>query len=116
VGNGWGLLDLTSTAGGSLPITSAKQLGHTITWNNAAQSKLAHTGAARFFYPEVELNSSFVQGGANDGKTTSLGHAGLLIGHIPLTHDASGKPGRLGLADVWRGRADCADEVPQQKS
>jgi hypothetical protein len=41
-----------------------------------AQSRLVHTGVARFFWPEVELNSSFFKGGANDGKTTSLGHAG----------------------------------------
>jgi hypothetical protein len=97
VGKGWGLLDLTSTAGGSLPITSAEKLGHTITWNNVAQVRLAKTGVARLFWPEVEFNTSFFKGGANDGKTTVFGTPGLVIGRIPLTHDASGKPGRLGL-------------------
>lgn len=97
VGKGWGLFDLTSTAGGSLPITNSKGLGHTITWNNVAQYRLAKTGVARFFWPEVELNSSFFKGGANDGKATTYATPGLIIGRVPLTHDASGKPGRLGL-------------------
>jgi hypothetical protein len=61
-----------------------------------AQSKLAHTGVARFFGPEVELNSSCLKSGAHDGKTTSLATPGLLIERIPLRHDASGKPGRPG--------------------
>jgi hypothetical protein len=97
VGKGFGLLALTSTAGGSLPVTNSKGLGHTITWNNVAQYRLAKTGVARLFWPEVELNSSFFMGGANDGKTTTYATPGLIIGRIPLTHDASGKPGRLGL-------------------
>jgi hypothetical protein len=97
VGKGFGLLALTSTAGGSLPITNAKGLGHTIAWNNVAQYRLAKTGVARFFWPEVELNSSFFVGGANDGKTTTFATPGAIIGRIPLTHDATGKPGRLGV-------------------
>jgi hypothetical protein len=97
VGKGFGLLALTSTAGGSLPITNSKGLGHTIAWNNVAQYRLAKTGAARFFWPEVELNSSFFKGGANDGKTTTFATPGVIIGRIPLTHDVQGKPGRLGV-------------------
>ncbi|WP_263359297.1 hypothetical protein [Acidicapsa ligni] len=97
VGKGWGLLALTSTAGGSLPITNSKGLGHTIAWNNVAQYRLAKTGVGRFFWPEVELNSSFFIGGANDGKATTFATPGVIIGRIPLTHDATGKPGRLGV-------------------
>jgi len=97
VGKGWGLLALSSTAGGSLPITNSKGLGHTITWNNAIQYRLAKEGVARFFWPEVEFNSSFFKGGANDGKATTFVTPGMIIGRIPLTHDASGKPGRLGV-------------------
>jgi hypothetical protein len=97
VGKGWGLLALTSTAGGSLPISNSKGLGHTIAWNNVAQYKLARTGVARFFWPEVELNSSFYRGGANDGKVATYVTPGVIIGRIPLTHTADGKPGRLGV-------------------
>jgi hypothetical protein len=97
VGKGWGNLSLTSTAGGSLPITNAKGLGHTIAWNNAIQYRLAKEGIARLFWPEVEFNSSFYKGGANDGKATTYATPGIVVGKIPLTHDANGKPGRLGL-------------------
>ena len=97
VGKGFGLLALTSTAGGSLPVTNSKGLGHTITWNNTMQYRLAKTGMARLFWPEVEFNSSFYKGGSNDGKIGTFVTPGMIIGRIPLTHDASGKPGRLGL-------------------
>ena len=97
MGKGFGLLALTTTAGGSLPITNSVKLGHTVTWNNVVQYRLAKEGLARFFWPEVELNSSFFLGGANDGKVTAFGTPGIIIGRIPLSHDASGKPGRLGL-------------------
>jgi hypothetical protein len=97
VGKGFGQVALTSTAGGSLPASNARGLGHTITWNNVVQYRVAKAGVPRFFWPEVELNSSFYKGGANDGKITTFATLGLIVGRIPLTHDASGKPGRLGL-------------------
>lgn len=97
MGKGFGLLALTTTAGGSLPVTNAVGLGHTITWNNVAQYRLAKTGLARLFWPEVELNSSFFKGGASDGKATTYATPGLIVGRIPLTHGAERKPGRLGF-------------------
>jgi hypothetical protein len=97
MGKGRGTFDLTTTFGGSLPVSNAKGLGHTMTWNNVAQYRLAKTGAARFFWPEVELNSSFYSGGANDGNIATFGTPGLIVGRIPLAHNADGTPGRLGL-------------------
>ena len=97
VGKGFGQLDFTSTAGGSLPVTNSKGLGHTITWNNVAQYRLGTTGAARLFWPEVEANTSFYKGGSTDGDVAVFVTPGLIIGRVPLTHDALGKPGRLGL-------------------
>ncbi len=97
VGKGWGNFDVTSTAGGSLPVTNTQGLGRSVIWNNVAQFRLAKTGVARFFWPELEANTTFYKGGANDGKTQSLATPGLIIGRIPLSHDASGKPGRFGL-------------------
>lgn len=96
-GQGFGRLALTSTLGGSLPVSNAHGLGHTISWNNAAQYRLGKRGAARLFWPEVEFNSSFFHGGPNDGKIQTFATPGIVIGRIPLTHDESGKPGRLGL-------------------
>ncbi len=97
VGKGFGLLALTSTAGGSLPVTNAGGLGHTVLSNSVVQYHLGRSVVARFFWPEVELNSTFFMGGSSDGKATTFATPGLVIGRIPLTHDASGKPGRLGL-------------------
>ena len=96
-GKGFGLLALTSTLGGSLPVTNAKALGHIISWNNTIQYHLAKTGLAHYFWPELEFNTSIFKGGSNDGKTTTFATPGMIIGRIPLTHTASGAPGRLGL-------------------
>ncbi len=92
VGKGWRRFDLSSTAGGTLPVSNAARLGHQILWNSVAQY---HAG--RFFWPEFEINSTFFKGSANDGKAQTFATPGLVIGRIPLTHDAEGKPGRLGL-------------------
>jgi len=97
VGKGFGRLDLVSTAGGSLPITNSKGLGHTITWNNTIQYRLASTGLGRYVWPEWEFNSSFYEGGPNDGKVTTFGTPGIVFGRVALTHNSDGKPGRLGL-------------------
>jgi|SRR5271165_1567101 len=97
MGKGWGNLALTTTAGGSLPITNAKGLGHTVAWNNVVQYRVMRRGPGRFFWPEVESNSSFFLGGKNDGKATSYATPGIIIGRIPLHYDADHKPGRLGL-------------------
>lgn len=94
---GFGQVALTSLLGGSLPVSNAHGLGHTISWNNAAQYRLGKRGAARLFWPEVEFNSSFYHGGPNNGKIQTFATPGIVIGRIPLTHDESGKPGRLGL-------------------
>ncbi len=97
VGKGFGQFAFTSTAGGSLPVTNAEGLGHTITWNSVAQYRVGTSGAGRFFWPEVEINSSFYKGGSTDGDVAVFATPGLIIGRIPLSHNAAGKPGRLGL-------------------
>jgi hypothetical protein len=97
VGKGFGQFSFTSTAGGSLPVTNAQGLGHTITWNSVAQYRMSKSGVARFFWPEAELNSSFYKGGSTDGNTAVFATPGLIVGRIPLAHDAKGAPKRLGL-------------------
>lgn len=97
VGKGFGLVALTSTAGGSLPASNRAKLGHTVAWNNVLQYHLARRGLAHFFWPEAECNSSFFFGGANDGKAMTFATPGVVIGRIPLSHKAEGKPGRTGL-------------------
>jgi hypothetical protein len=96
-GKGFGPVALTSTLGGTLPVSNEKRLGHTILWNNAVQYHVAKTGVGRFFWPEAEFNSSFYSGGSNDGKIATYATPGVVVGRIPLTHDALDRPGRLGL-------------------
>lgn len=97
IGKGFGQFAFTSTAGGSLPVTNAEGLGHTIAWNNVVQYRAGTSGAGRFFWPEVEINSAFYKGGSNDGNIAVFATPGLILGRIPLSHNATGKPGRLGL-------------------
>lgn len=84
MGKGFGRFDYETTAGGTLPISNATKLGHTITWNNVAQY---HVG--RFFWPEIESNTSIFKGGKNDGNTQSFITPGLVIGRIPI-HNRTG--------------------------
>src|ERR1017187_6740847 len=97
VGKGIGLLALTMTAGGSLPVSNRRGLGHSIALNNAAQYRLASGGVQRFLCPEIEINANIYRGGANDGKETVLVTPGLVVGRTPLTHAKNGEPGRLGM-------------------
>lgn len=92
VGKGWGKLALSSTAGGTLPVTNAAKTGHLILYNSTIQYHVS-----RFLWPEAEFNSTFYKGGTNDGKAQTFATPGVIIGRIPLTHNAEGKPGRLGL-------------------
>ena len=98
LGKGHGLWDVSSTIGGSLPVTNAKGLGHVITWNNVVQYQVAHKGLGHYFWPELESNESFFAGAANDGKTASYLTPGVVIGRIPLMPHATSTAGkRLGL-------------------
>ncbi len=97
MGKGFGLWSLTTTAGGTLPVTNSAGLGHGILWNSVVQYHGARSGLARLFWPELELNSTFFKGGANDGKAMAFATPGVVIGRVPLAHDAQGRPGRLGL-------------------
>jgi hypothetical protein len=97
VGKGFGQFDVVSTAGGSLPVTNSKGLGHTITWNNTIQYRLAKEGFGRLVWPEAEFNSSFYKGGADDGDVAVFGTPGVVFGRVPLRHNADGTPARLGL-------------------
>lgn len=97
VGKGWQRFAFISTLGGTLPVTDARGLGHTVAWNNVAEYRLGADGLAKLLTPELEVNTSFYRGGTNDGKTAVFLTPGLVFGRIPLSHDASGAPGRRAL-------------------
>ncbi len=98
MGKGYGLWSFTTTAGGSLPVTNAKGVGHVITWNSVLQYHGAKKGMGRYWWPEIESNDSFYKGAANDGKTVAYVTPGVLIGRVPLLPHAMTAAGkRLGL-------------------
>ncbi|MHB1937870.1 MAG: hypothetical protein ACYCOR_14955 [Acidobacteriaceae bacterium] len=80
-GKGWGRFDLESTLGGILPVDSVQKIGRTVVWNTVAQE---HVG--RYLWPEIELNSSFIMGGPNDGKKQAFIAPGLVAGRFPIRH------------------------------
>jgi len=84
-GKGFGRLSVQSTLGVALPIDDLNGMGHALVWNTAVQCHVQ-----RFLWPEVEINSTFNEGGANNGKKQTFLTPGLVVGRIPL-HD------RLGL-------------------
>jgi hypothetical protein len=96
-GKGLGRFDYVTTVVASLPISNVYKLGHTITWNNVAQYRIGAHGFTNLLVPEVELNSTFYHGGADDGKIATFATPGLVFGRIPLSHDADRKPGRRAL-------------------
>jgi hypothetical protein len=78
-GKGWGGFDLESTLGGTLPVDSADTIGRTIVWNVVAQQHLG-----RYFWPELEANSTFYKGGDNDGQKQIFLTPGVVAGRFPI--------------------------------
>lgn len=76
-GKGFGHFDAQGTFGIGSPTSDTDLLGRTLAWNNAFQYHVW-----RKFWPEVELNSTFFEGGANDGKKQTFVTPGLLLGRF----------------------------------
>jgi hypothetical protein len=74
IGKGFGPFDVQSTLGASLPTADTLKLGRSIAWNTALQAHVA-----RYFWPEVEFNSTYFKGGPNDGKAQVFATPGLLV-------------------------------------
>lgn len=78
VGKGYGRFDVQTTAGATLPIANSNKLGRPIAWNTALQYK-----ADTHWTPELEFNSTFYEGGPNDGKIQNFALPGV-VGHWKL--------------------------------
>lgn len=88
-GKGFGPFNVQSALSATLPVHNAATLGRPIAWNTTLQ---LHT--LRFFWPEVEFNTTFFKGSPNDGKSQAFATPGMLITRRVHPHDASS---RLGL-------------------
>jgi len=78
-GKGWGKFDAQSTLGGTFPVNSVNKLGRTVVSNTAFQLH-----AMKRLWPEVEINSTFWEGGTNDGKKQVFATPGLVLGRYPI--------------------------------
>lgn len=78
-GKGFNNFDLQGTFGIGLPTADTSTLGRTIAWNNAFQYRIL-----KKLWPEVELNSTFFQGGKNDGFKQNFVTPGLVMGRFRL--------------------------------
>jgi hypothetical protein len=76
LGKGIRWFDVQTTFGGSLPVEDTAKLGRSMIWNTALQAHVA-----KYFWPEVEFNSTFFKGGPNDGKNQLFATPGLLATH-----------------------------------
>ena len=76
-GKGLGNFDVQGTIGIAFPTSDANLLGRNYLWNNAFQYR-----AFRKFWPEVEINSTFIQDGPRDGMKQTFVTPGLVIGRL----------------------------------
>lgn len=79
LGKGFGRLALTTSAGGTLPVTNTARLGRSIVLNNALQYRVL-----KLVWPEVEFNSILYAGGKYDGHTQTFITPGIVVSRIPL--------------------------------
>jgi hypothetical protein len=73
-GKGFGKLDVISCLGGTLPAGETNKLGRSIAWNTTAQYHLG-----KYFWPELESNSTYFFGGKNDGKKQNFLTPGIVF-------------------------------------
>jgi hypothetical protein len=78
-GKGWGSFDVQTTLGGTFPVNSVNKLGRTVVSNTAFQYH-----ALKQLWPEIEINSTFWEGGENDGKKQAFATPGVVFGRFPI--------------------------------
>jgi hypothetical protein len=80
-GKGFGNFDVQGTFGVAFPTSDTRLIGNNYLWNNTFQYRIM-----RKIWPEVELNSTFFQGGPHDGMKQNFVTPGLLFGRFHLWH------------------------------
>jgi hypothetical protein len=79
LGKGWGNFDVQGTAGVTIPTGDRNILGTPVVLNATAQYHLL-----KYFWPEVEINSTIWANGKNDGKKQVFLSPGLVVGKLHL--------------------------------
>jgi hypothetical protein len=78
-GKGFGRIDVQSTLGVGIPTSAVDEIGHPVAFNSAFQYRMDH-----HIWPELEVNSTFYNGGKNDGKVQTFLTPGLVLGRFPI--------------------------------
>jgi hypothetical protein len=89
-GKGFGRFDVQSTIGGTVPMQGLNKLGSTVVWNTAAQY---HFG--KLFWPEIENNATFFDGGRNKGLMQNFVTPGLIVGKVKMGGESYKRLGLL---------------------
>lgn len=79
LGKGWRNFDLQGTAGVTVPTSDMNVLGSPVVLNATAQYRLL-----KYFWPEVEVNSTMWANGKNEGKKQVFLSPGLVVGKVQL--------------------------------
>ena len=90
LGKGFGRLALTTSGGGSLPVSGTDKLGRSAVWNNAIQFR-----ATGLLWLQNEFNSTFYKGGKYDGRQQTFATPGIVVSRIPLIRAAGRQPSPL---------------------
>lgn len=85
-GKGFGRFDLQSALSAILPTSSSATIGRTISWNTVAQYKVG-----KYFWPELEVNSSYYRGGPNDRKNQTFLTPGMMVSKFKLQSEPTGR-------------------------
>jgi len=87
-GKGWGKFDMAATVGGTLPTGDTHTTGRTVAINAYGQYH-----AAKYLWPELEMNSTAFYGGSHDGKIQTFLTPGLMTGKFALHQDPHARAG-----------------------
>jgi hypothetical protein len=90
-GKGFGPISVQSTLGMTFPTDDTRLFGHPVAFNTAFQYHVH-----RYFWPEVEVNSTFFNGGPNDGRKQAFITPGAVFGRFPI-HNRVGFTFGLGM-------------------
>ena len=91
LGKGYGRFDVQTCASVTLPTGDTTKLGRPVAWNAVLQYHLG-----KLWWPEIEQNSTYYNGGKNDGKVQTFATPGLMFGKLKLRPED--KTSRIGLA------------------
>lgn len=85
-GKGFRTFDVQTAASVALPTGHTASMGRPVTWNTAFQKRVKG-----FFWPELEVNSTFFRGGPHNGMAQTFLSPGFEVSKLKLTTDETSR-------------------------